>query len=144
MKESMYVAYTNSINYIDTNKEKYNIEDVNLYINENFKNGFHIHVADIGTSKNGPSAGCAFTVCFISCILNKKINREIGITGEIDLLMNVTKIGGLEFKLTGAKRSGIKFVLVSYENKYDIEKIIQHDKDLITDDFKYGLIENID
>ena len=44
-------------------------------------------------------------------------------TGEIDLMGNVTKIGGLEFKLQGAKKAGVKTVYVSHENEDDINKI---------------------
>ena len=144
MKESINVAYTNAIYYIESHKEEYDIKNVNEYINEHFKNGFHVHVSELGIQKDGPSAACAFSVCFISTILNKKIERTIALTGELDLFNNVTIIGGLQFKFNGAKKAGIKIVLVSYENEQDIIKIIKRDEELFNENFKYVLIKNLD
>ena len=51
-------------------------------------------------------------------------------TGEIDLLGNITKIGGLEYKINGAKRAGITKILVSKENEDDYKKIMLDDHNL--------------
>jgi len=144
MKESINVAYTTAINYIHNNKSKYNIDNVSDYIKNNFPNGFHVHTPAGATPKDGPSAGCAFTICFISRILNFKFKRDVAMTGEIDLNYNVTKIGGLEFKMIGAKQSGIKLVLVSSENEEDIEEIKKNYPDLLDENFTYKLINVLD
>jgi endopeptidase La len=117
MKESIQCAYTTALNYL---KEKGH--DVNKIL-ENFTSGFHIHAPCGATPKDGPSAGAAFTLAFISILLNKKIDNETGITGEIELTGKVTKIGGLISKLQGAKLAGIKRVLISDENVDDVEEI---------------------
>ena len=65
-------------------------------------------------------------------------------TGEIDLNSNVTKIGGLEYKLVGAKQAGITTVLVPKENTTDIEEIKKDYTDLFDDNFKYILISTLD
>jgi len=117
MKESIQCAYTTALNYL---KEKGH--DVNKIL-ENFTSGFHIHAPCGATPKDGPSAGAAFTLAFISILLNKKIDNETGITGEIELTGKVTKIGGLISKLQGAKLAGIKRVLISEENIDDVEEI---------------------
>jgi endopeptidase La len=117
MKESIQCAYTTALNYL---KEKGH--DVNKIL-ENFTSGFHIHAPCGATPKDGPSAGTAFTLAFISILLNKKIDNETGITGEIELTGKVTKIGGLISKLQGAKLAGIKRVLISDENLDDVEEI---------------------
>jgi len=140
MKESINVAYTTAVNYINKHKSKYNIECVTEYIKKTYPYGFHVHTPAGATPKDGPSAGCAFTIAFISRILNKKFKRDVAMTGEIDLNNNVTKIGGLEFKMIGAKQAGIKLVLISSENDEDIKEIKKNYPDLLDDNFKYKLI----
>ena len=110
----------------------------------NMKHGFHVHTPSTSTPKDGPSAGCAFTCCFISRILNRPLKNDIGMTGEVELTGKVTKIGGLEFKLQGAKKAGIKTVYVSSENEMDINNIKKKYKNLITDDFKVITFSNVD
>jgi endopeptidase La len=117
MKESIQCAYTTALNYI-----KNDGHDVNKIL-EKFTSGFHIHAPCGATPKDGPSAGSAFTLAFISILLNIPIDNESGITGEIELMGKITKIGGLISKLQGAKIAGIKRVFVSSENKDDIDEI---------------------
>lgn len=143
MKESVLCSLTAAIEYLKLNKEKYNIINFDEYMTENFKHGFHVHTPSTSTPKDGPSAGCAFTCCFISRILNRKLKNDIGMTGEVELTGKVTKIGGLEFKLQGAKKAGIKTVYVSSENKTDIEMIKKKYKNLITKDFNVIIFSNI-
>ena len=69
MKESVACSLTTAINYLDKNKKKYNIENMDEYLSTNFKYGFHVHTPSTSTPKDGPSAGCAFTSAFISLIL---------------------------------------------------------------------------
>ena len=64
-------------------------------------------------------------------------------TGEIELTGKVTKIGGLQYKLTGAKKAGVKLVLVSKENKEDLDQIKTEYKDLFEDNFDVQLVDNI-
>ena len=144
MKESVHCSLTCAINFIKNNLKKYNIDNFENYFQEKFKNGFHIHAPDTATPKDGPSAGCAFTCAFISRILNKQINNKIGMTGEIDLTGKITKIGGLNFKLIGAKKAGIKIVYVPKENKEDIDDIIIKHKNLINEDFSVHIVEYLD
>ena len=119
------------------------IDNIDTYYKKHIKHGFHIHAPAGGTPKDGPSAGCTFTCAFISRILNKSIKNDIAMTGEIDLMGNVTKIGGLEFKLQGAKKAGVKTVYVSHENEDDIKKIKKKYKKLIDNNFKVITVKNI-
>ena len=144
MKESVQCSITCAINYIKLNIHKYNIVNFNEYFIENFKNGFHIHAPSISIPKDGPSAGIAFTCAFISRILNKKISNLIGMTGEIELTGKITKIGGLNFKLIGAKKAGITHVYIPYENKDDLDEIKKKYPLLINENFQVDLIEYLD
>lgn len=144
MKESVQCSLTCAMNYIKLNMNKYNIVNFNEYFMENFKNGFHIHAPSTSTPKDGPSAGIAFTCAFISRILNKPINNTIGMTGEIELTGKITKIGGLNFKLIGAKKAGITQVYVPLENKDDLEEIKEKYPQLIDNNFKVETIEYLE
>jgi ATP-dependent Lon protease len=83
--------------------------------------GIHIHCPDAATPKDGPSAGAAFTLAIYSLLMNKKINNKICMTGEIDLLGNITAIGGIESKLHGGKKAGCTMALIPQENWEDYE-----------------------
>lgn len=144
MKESVQCAFTCAIRHICTHTEYNTIDLINTHIKKSFPNGFHIHTPAGATPKDGPSAGCAFAIAFISLILSKPFNHKVAMTGEIDLNSNVTKIGGLEYKLVGAKQAGITTVLVSKENDKDIDEIEKDYPDLFDDTFKYILISNLD
>jgi ATP-dependent Lon protease len=65
-------------------------------------------------------------------------------TGEIDLTGKITKIGGLNFKLIGAKKAGIKIVYIPKENKDDLDEIILKHKNLINEDFCVHIVEYLD
>ena len=135
MKESVQCSFTAAIEYIKRN---------NLLNIDNFKYGFHIHTPSTSTPKDGPSAGCAFTCAFISRILNKKIRHDIAMTGEIELTGHITKIGGLNYKLFGAKKAGVKKVFVPFENEKDIIDIKKKFPKLIDSEFTVVLFNYID
>jgi endopeptidase La len=142
MKESVQCAFTAALDYIEKNKESYNIDNITEHLKKNFPFGFHIHAPSGATPKDGPSAGCAFTTAFISRILNKQIKRDIAMTGEIDLCGNISKIGGLLYKLLGAKQAGVKQVFICHENKKDFEKIKKENSSL--KNFKVKIVKKID
>ena len=145
MKESVQCSLTTALNYIKTNLHKYpEIMNFDEYLFTNFKFGFHIHVPSTSTPKDGPSAGCAFTTGFISRILNKPIKNDIAMTGEIELTGKITKIGGLNFKLFGAKKAGVKLVYVPKENENDFKEIITKNPLLVDDNFKVKFFDYID
>lgn len=122
MKESVSFAFTTAMNLI-----KHEFRQLFL---DNFPFGLHIHTPDGATPKDGPSAGSAFTTAFISRILNKKIRKDVAMTGEIEMNGKVTAIGGLEYKLKGAQKAGVKIVFVPLENKDDLDKIYIKDKSI--------------
>jgi ATP-dependent Lon protease len=135
MKDSISLAFTVATNLV---KPKY----VKNFFKK-YKNGFHIHSGDLSTSKDGPSATVSFTVAFISKILNIKIKNIVGLTGEVQGDARVTKIGGLHYKLQGAKRAGIQLVFAPKDNEEDYNKIKDTDSNLFNDNFKVILVENV-
>lgn len=82
---------------------------------------YDIHVNVIGGGKiDGPSAGAAITVCIISALLNKPLRQDIAITGEISLRGNIKPVGGIFEKIYGARRKGIKLVIVPEDNSKEV------------------------
>jgi endopeptidase La len=144
MKESVYCSLTAAIDYIRRNIKKYDIKNLDKYLINNFKYGFHVHAPSTSTPKDGPSAGCAFTSAFISRILNKPIRNDVAMTGEVELTGRITKIGGLNFKLIGAKKAGVKLVFVPKENEKDLEEIKNKYPNLISEQFKVEYFEYVD
>ena len=115
MRESVSFAWT-----IAKNCTK--LEIVDKFYKHN-KGGIHVHAPDGAVSKDGPSAGAAFTTAFISRLTGFAIKKEIAMTGEISIGGMVTAIGGLEHKLAGAKIAGVKLVFVCEQNLDDLKKI---------------------
>jgi len=107
------------------------------------KFGIHLHCPEGAVKKNGPSAGTPITLAFYSLLVNKPVNNKIALTGEIDLVGNITAIGGLEIKLNGAKKAGIELVLFPEENLEDIEIIRKQGNSPEDDTFKIIAINNI-
>ena len=96
---------------------------------KNIQKGIRIHFPEGATPKNGPSAGTAITVAIYSLLNDKKIKNTLAITGEINLQGNVTAIGGLDIKILGGIRAGIKEFIYPKENNKDFEKFMKKYKD---------------
>jgi len=131
IKESIDVALS-----VAWNKLEDNIKNTWIEKWKNKPDCFHIHCPDGAVSKDGPSAGAAITLVLYSRLVNKKINNKIAMTGEINLRGGVTKIGGLEEKLSGAKRAGVEIVLIPHDNLEDLEKIKKRNLNLFNEHFK--------
>ena len=136
IKESIDVACSLAWSKIDERKKNYWMKKW-----KDKPEGFHIHCPEGATPKDGPSAGAALTLAIYSVLTKRKINHEISMTGEINLKGKVTKIGGLEEKLQGAKYAGVKIALVPKDNEKDLVKIKKRNKNLIGDDFKVVIVE---
>ena len=82
---------------------------------------YDMHVNAIGGGNiDGPSAGAAITICIISALLNKPIRQDVAITGEISLRGNIKPVGGIFEKVYGARRKGIKLVIVPKDNLKEV------------------------
>ena len=118
MKESMNIAKTLAWNLTDSKIKNEWIKKTE----ETKEQGIHIHCPDGSISKDGPSAGTAITVAIYSLLNKKPIKNDIAITGEICLSGEITAIGGLEYKIIGGIRAGIKTFLYPKENNKDFNE----------------------
>ena len=122
MKESAQAA----LSYVKSNSEKYHI-DPEFYI----ENDIHIHVPEGAVPKDGPSAGVTMATAIVSAITNKKVDHFIGMTGEITLRGRILPIGGLKEKSIAAHRSGLKTIMIPFDNKKDLEDIPKEIQDAL-------------
>ena len=120
MKESAQAA----LSYVKSNAEKLGI-DMDVFK----ESDIHIHVPEGAVPKDGPSAGVTITTAIVSALTNKKVDHFIGMTGEITLRGRVLPIGGLKEKSIAAHRSGLKTIMIPWDNKKDLEDIPQDVKD---------------
>lgn len=120
MNESAQAA----ISYIRSNYKKYNLAKNFYKVND-----IHIHIPEGATPKDGPSAGITMTTAIISALTNRKVNKNVAMTGEITLRGNVLAIGGLKEKILAAKRIGIKIVIVPKGNEVDIDEMPEYVKE---------------
>ena len=119
MDESINVA----LSYIKSRNKDFKI-DYSL-----FDKDFHIHFLDGAIKKDGPSAGVAVVTALISLLLNKKVPKNVAMTGEISLRGDVLKIGGLKEKIIGAYNEDIKKIFIPDGNICDLEEVPQIVKD---------------
>ena len=83
----------------------------------------NIHVPEGAVPKDGPSAGITMVTSITSTYTGRKIKERIAMTGETTLRGRVTAVGGLREKTLVAKRAGITDIILSEENRKDIEEI---------------------
>ena len=139
MKESMSVAKTLAWSLLS--KEKM----IELKAANECNQGIHIHVPEGATPKDGPSAGTAITIVLYSLFSNKQIRNDVAITGEICLQGNVTAIGGLDLKILGGIRSGVKRFLFPKDNEKDFKDFMEkYGKKDIVKGIEFFPIETID
>ena len=114
MKESATIA----LEYLKSNADRYNL-DPKLF--ENYD--VHIHVPEGATPKDGPSAGVAMLTSLMSLFTQKRVKKNLAMTGEITLRGKVLAVGGLKEKILAGKRAGIKEYILCKDNEKDILEI---------------------
>ncbi|MEY2692552.1 MAG: Lon protease 2 [Bacteroidota bacterium] len=114
MKESATIA----LEYIKANTTLLGLDSDVLS-----KYNIHLHVPEGATPKDGPSAGIAMLTSLVSLFTQKKIKKNIAMTGEITLRGKVLPVGGIKEKILAAKRANIKEIILCSENKQDIDEI---------------------
>jgi ATP-dependent Lon protease len=116
MQESMRAALT----WVRANAERYGI-DPDFFR----KNDLHIHVPSGAIPKDGPSAGVAMVTALVSLLTGRAIRPRVAMTGEISLSGIVLPIGGVKEKVLGAKRAGIREVILPSENEPNVKEDLQ-------------------
>jgi len=87
------------------------------------KNDLHVHLPAGAIPKDGPSAGITLFVAIVSLLLQRRISKDVAMTGEISLRGLILPVGGIKEKVLAAKRAGISCVLLPELNRRDLEEI---------------------
>jgi ATP-dependent Lon protease len=114
MQESAQAA----LSYMKSKSKTLNVDP------EIFENiDIHVHIPEGGIPKDGPSAGVTIATAIISAITERKVKKNVAMTGEITLRGRVLPIGGIREKLLAAHRAGITTVLIPKKNEKDLVEI---------------------
>jgi ATP-dependent Lon protease len=123
MKESMQAAWS----LVRNRAENLGIDP------EDFKKyDIHVHVPAGAVPKDGPSAGAAMHTALASLFIGKRVDKDVAMTGEINLRGTVLPIGGLKEKAIGAVQAGIKTILIPEMNEKDVPDIPESAKKKLT------------
>ena len=114
MKESAQIAFQ----YIKAHPEL-----TGLSYEEFIEKDIHVHVPEGAVPKDGPSAGITMVSSMVSAYRQQKVKSGIAMTGEMTLRGRVLPVGGIKEKILAAKRSGIHTIVISEENRKDVEDI---------------------
>ena len=130
MKESATIAYQ----YIKAHPEL-----TGMSYDEFAEKDIHVHVPEGAVPKDGPSAGITMVSSMVSAFRGKKVRSGIAMTGEMTLRGRVLPVGGIKEKILAAKRSGIHTIVISEENRKDVEDI----KDIYIKGLTFIYVKNI-
>jgi len=114
MKESAVIA----LEYLKAHASLLNLPD-----NFSEKWNIHIHVPEGAIPKDGPSAGITMAASIASAFTQRKVKKYMAMTGEITLRGKVLPVGGIKEKILAARRASIKEIILSEENRKDVEDI---------------------
>ncbi len=114
MKESATIAYQ----YIKAHPEMARTDSKTFS-----EKDIHVHVPEGATPKDGPSAGITMVTSMVSALRGEAIKKGIAMTGEMTLRGRVLPVGGIKEKILAAKRAGVSTIVISEENRKDVEDI---------------------
>nr|WP_314698626.1 endopeptidase La [uncultured Prevotella sp.] len=130
MKESAAIA----LEYVKAHSNALNV-DYRIFDQWNL----HIHVPEGATPKDGPSAGITIATSIASALTQRKVRKNIAMTGEITLRGKVLPVGGIKEKMLAAKRAGITDIIMCSENKKDVEEI----PEIYRKNLQFHFVENV-
>ena len=130
MKESATIAYQ----YIKAHPELAKMDYAAFAAKD-----IHVHVPEGAVPKDGPSAGITMVTSKVSAFRGEGIRKGVAMTGEMTLRGRVLPVGGIKEKILAAKRAGVHTIVLSEENRKDIEDI----KDIYVKGLEFHYVKDI-
>jgi ATP-dependent Lon protease len=130
MKESAVIA----LEYLKSHSA-----ELGLHPEVFHKWNIHVHVPEGAIPKDGPSAGITMVSSIASAFTQRKVRKNIAMTGEITLRGKVLPVGGIKEKILAARRAGVKEIILSEENRKDISEI----RDIYLSGLEFIYVSNI-
>jgi ATP-dependent Lon protease len=118
--EVMQESMTAALSWVRANAQRYDI-DPDFFR----KQDIHIHVPSGAVPKDGPSAGVAMVTALVSLLSGRQLKPRLAMTGEISLTGVVLPVGGIKEKVLGAKRAGIREIILPAENEANVKEDFQ-------------------
>ena len=131
MKESATIAYQ----YIKAHPQMAGITSKEFDAKD-----IHVHVPEGATPKDGPSAGITLVSSMVSALRGQAIKKGVAMTGEMTLRGRVLPVGGIKEKILAAKRAGVTTIVISEDNRKDIEDI----NEVYVQGLTFHYVKNID
>lgn len=100
----------------------------------------HVHVPEGAVPKDGPSAGITMVSSMVSALRGEAVKAGIAMTGEMTLRGRVLPVGGIKEKILAAKRAGVTEIVISEDNRKDVEDI----KPIYVEGLSFHYVKNID
>ena len=131
MKESATIAYQ----YIKAHPEL-----AKMTSEEFAGKDIHVHVPEGAVPKDGPSAGITMVSSMVSALRGTKVKSGVAMTGEMTLRGRVLPVGGIKEKILAAKRAGVHEIVISEDNRKDVEDI----KPVYVEGLSFHYVKTID
>ena len=117
MQESAKIA----LSYLRGSGKKYGIDPDWFNSHQ-----IHLHVPEGATPKDGPSAGVTIATTLLSLATQRRVNKNLAMTGELTLTGAVLPVGGIREKVIAARRANVKVIWLPQANEHDFEELPEH------------------
>src|SRR6266550_3863378 len=114
MRESAQAAYS----YAKSRAKELDIAE------DDFSNyDLHIHIPEGAIPKDGPSAGITLATAMVSALSGRAVRKDVAMTGEITLRVNVLPVGGVKEKVLAARRARVSTIILPQQNRRDMDEV---------------------
>jgi ATP-dependent Lon protease len=124
-----------ALSYVRSNAQELGIDE-----NAFSQVDIHLHIPAGSTPKDGPSAGVTLATALASLMMNKPVNGELGMTGEITLRGLVLPVGGIKEKILAAHRAGLKKVCLPRRNAKDLDELPEE----VRNEMEFILVDRVE
>jgi ATP-dependent Lon protease len=101
----------------------------------------HVHVPAGAIPKDGPSAGVTMVTALVSLMTQRPVRSDLAMTGEVTLSGRVLPVGGIKEKVLGARRAGVKIIILPKRNE---KNLIEDVPAQVREGMTFHLVDTLD